>query len=180
MGPTKSWSHEEWMDGNRMEFWFHSVELLIALLVLFTCGNLKRNYHRYITFSVIHEINTLRFYCVRVCATHVGCLEGWTRLQWWVTFEQYLNLKLEECIYYYYYYRQWGQDIIELCRRYGVSHHVLHIFVESFPKEALGDMTDSTFDAHVPWGWFYMASTPKTTASPQSSECIWTPVQTVR
>ena len=96
---------EPWrMDGDRMEFWFHNVELLIAPLALVTCGNLERNNHRYtITFSVIHEINTLRFYCVSVCVQHMGCLGGWTRLQWWATFEQYLNLKLgEECIYYYY------------------------------------------------------------------------------
>jgi len=55
-----------------MEFWFHNVELLIAPLALVTCGNLKLNNLRYtITFSVIHEINTLRFYCVSVCVQHM-------------------------------------------------------------------------------------------------------------
>ena len=46
MGPTKSiptWNHGAWMDGDRMELWSHSAELLIAPLALATCGNLKKN-----------------------------------------------------------------------------------------------------------------------------------------
>ena len=65
------------MDGDRMEFWFHNVELLIAPLALATCGNLKRNNHRYnITFSIINEINTLRFYCMSVWVQHMWDVWG--------------------------------------------------------------------------------------------------------